>query len=136
MPDFSRYQLARYKDGGRGPSVFDCYGLVRWVGHYHHSWQLLESYGFVLPADKTLITETSQSILPVFEACDIEPEAVAAGYSDGELQHVGIVEYIDNKLQVFQAGRSTGICFQSVEYFARTAGKEIRYLRYVGQRCR
>ena len=132
MPDFSRYQLARYKDGGRGPSVFDCYGLVRWVGHYHHGWQLLESYGFVLPSDKKQMTKTSRSILPMFEECDIEPEAVAAGYTNDEIQHVGIVELIDGKLQILQAGSSTGISFLSVEQFAKTAGREIRYLRYVG----
>ena len=131
MLDLSRYQFARYKDGGRGPHEFDCWGLVRDIGHRDLGWQLLPSYGFVSPSDKPLITSTSASIIPYFERCDIADQVVAAGYTNNELQHVGLVLDVDNSLQVFNATAGAGICYQSLEVFHRIAGKELRFYRYV-----
>lgn len=130
LSEFSRYQFSTYKDGGRGPYKFDCWGLVRWVGHHHHGWELLESYGFADPADKQQMTALSSTITPSFKSCSVEAGAVAAGYINDELQHVGIVETVDGKLQIFHASQFTGIGFCTLEKFADLAGKEIRYYRY------
>ena len=131
MLDLSRYQFARYKDGGRGPHEFDCWGLVRDIGHRDLGWILLPSYGFVSPKNKALVTETSADIIPHFERCELANNVVAAGYINNELQHVGLVLNVDHSLQVFNATRSAGIVFHSLELFQRIAGQELRFYKYV-----
>ena len=129
--NLERYRLAKYKDGGRGPHEFDCYGLVRDIGWRDLGWVLLPSYGFVSPFDKPLVTSTSASIIPHFQRCELANEVVAAGYTNNELQHVGLVVSVDNSLQVFNATEGAGICYQTLEVFHRIAGQELRFFKYV-----
>lgn len=133
MYDFSRYQLARYEDGGRGNGVYDCWGWVRERGNLKYGWPLLNSYGNVAPANKNELTKAANIVRALFERID-QPEdgCIAEGVIGKRSMHLGLVENIDKQLLISHASEQSGICMQSIEQFAKVAGQKIRYWRYVG----
>lgn len=122
---FNRYQLARYKDGGRGNGAYDCWGLVRAVLHEQYGKPLLPSFGHVSPDDKQSMTALAEGIMSIVVPCEPAESAIAAAYVGRLLVHVGVVIGVD---RVLHASRKHGICINSYRDFARLSGN-VRYFK-------
>lgn len=120
---FNHYQMASYKDGGRGEGFYDCWGLVRAVLHEQYGKCLLPSFGNVSPDDKQSMTNLAAKLMPVITVCEPAEGTIAAAYMGSLLVHVGVVVGVD---KVLHASRKHGICINSYRDFARLSGN-VRY---------
>ena len=100
MSPLTRYLSAPYKDGGRGPLAYDCYGLCIAVRHQVFGLPLLPSLGGVgrsrLRANTAAYLDISQGL----EECAPEIGAIAAVFTGEYLAHVGVVVHLDGQLKV------------------------------------
>jgi cell wall-associated NlpC family hydrolase len=96
----NRYLSAPYKDGGRGPLAYDCYGLCIDVRNKLYGLPLLPSLGGVGREKLRANTRAYAEIRQVMEACDPQPGAIASAFRGKHLVHVGVVVEADGQLKV------------------------------------
>ena len=130
--DLNKYIGIPYKDYGRGPDSYDCWGLVCMVASEmfnHHLPPFVE----VNPDDKKSITRAAQqlvlskSLIVTPTPC---PGAIAAGCYGGVFIHVGIVVEADGRMWVLETDTDTNSrlltldkfaqLFERVEYYVET----------------
>lgn len=121
------YLRSTYQDGGRGPSAFDCYGLVRAVRHELFNLPLLPVYGAISPDDKLSMTRICKSESQALKACKPTPAAIATAWRGKVCLHVGVCVEIDGRLGVLETGRRSGPCWLSLADFERRYLKVIYY---------
>ena len=97
-----------FKYGGRGPSSYDCYGLVR---------KLFNDDGIVLPDYKSpeigaAITALMMSEVRLWSECGIKPGGVLLIKVPGNL-HVGYV--INNERFIHTWEKSGGVTIERIE---------------------
>ena len=119
MSLINKYMACAYVDGGRGPDVFDCWGLVREVLHVEFGFPLLASFGCVLPDDKPAVTLGYKNVKSAFELGELKPGSVAAGFVGVNLIHVGVCVNCDGQLKVLHTTRKHGVRFETVKNFKR-----------------
>ncbi|WP_342594516.1 hypothetical protein AAGT95_16650 [Salinicola lusitanus] len=92
---------ARYRDGGRGPLLFDCWGLARHVRHHHFGRALLASWGEIRVDDARGTTRAAMATLPALVESRPVPGALALAWRCGLLVHMGTVVMADGRRCVF-----------------------------------
>ncbi|WP_375058425.1 hypothetical protein [Zobellella sp. DQSA1] len=105
----ARYLQSRYRDGGRGPWVYDCWGLVRAGRHELYGLPLLPSYGAIDPDDKPGLTRAARAVMRAgFRPVAPAPGAIATCWRGRLCLHVGLVIEIEGRLEALETNRSTG----------------------------
>lgn len=114
-----RYLSTAYADGGRGPRVYDCWGLVRAVRHELFGLPLLPSYGAISPDDKRALTEACNAEAVNFAEGPPVPGAIVTAWRGRLCVHVGVCVVLDGRPGVLDTGRATGPRWQPVNVFRR-----------------
>lgn len=120
-----RYLRGTYRDGGRGPDEWDCWGLTRTARHELFGLPLLPSYGAIGADDKRRLTEACRREAQAFTPGPPEPAAIATVWKRGLCIHVALVVACDGRLGVLEAGKRIGIRWLTLADFER------RYLNIV-----
>jgi hypothetical protein len=81
----------KYVDGGRGPTEFDCWGLVREVRHKHCGKRLLPSWGHIRNTSPKDFTRAYRAEAASMVECEPEHGAIAAVFINSLCVHVGVV---------------------------------------------
>lgn len=121
------YLRSTYQDGGRGPTAFDCYGLVRAVRHELFNLPLLPVYGAISPDDKPSLTRICQHEARALTPCKPTPAAIATVWRGKVCIHFGVCIELDGRLGVMETGRRIGPRWLSLRDFERRYLKVIYY---------
>lgn len=118
------YLSTTYQRYGRGPDVFDCWGLVRDARVTIFGKPLLASYGEIGGDDARGMTEAvnatiASDLVPVKKSIGV----MAMGWRGRLCVHVGIVVEVDGRLWVLETDVSTGPVLSRISDF------ESRYLK-------
>lgn len=119
-----RYLQSSYKEGGRGPMEFDCWGLVRLARHQLYGLPLLPSFGAICPDDKNSLTRAAQhTISQHLQPSRAMPGAIASCWRGRLCLHVGLVVVLDGRLGVLEIDKRISPHWQRLSDF------ESRHLR-------
>ena len=91
---------APYKDGGRGPLAYDCYGLCITARNKLYGLPLLPALGGVGRNQLKANTHAYHDIKHGMEVCEPELGAIAGAFRGSLLVHVGLVVEADGQLKV------------------------------------
>lgn len=119
------YLAARYQPGGRGPAVFDCWGLVRAVRHEVFGLPLLPSWGEIDPDDKRRLTHACATEAKRFTPGAPAVASIATVWRGSLCIHVGIVVEINSRLAVLETGKRIGTRWLHLDDF------EAQYLKVI-----
>lgn len=126
MKKVADYLRCRYEDGARGPTAFDCYGLVidARVSMFGHD--RLPSLGWCGRAKLRENTHAFRKTKVGMVECSAGPGVIAAAFDRDLLAHVGIVVEVDGQLKILDTNpggpkirtvRDFESCFQRVAYY-------------------
>lgn len=120
-----QYLRSRYQSGGRGPAVFDCYGLARHARASLFQCPWLEAHEGVSDSDKRAMTRICKEIglRPALPA----PGVLATCWRGELFHHVGICIEIDGRLGVLETSRKTGPRWLHIAEFERIYSRVIYY---------
>lgn len=112
---------AKYKDGGRGPLFYDCWGLTRYARSELYNLPLLPSYGHISADDKRKLTKACAEVIRshVFEWCDPWPSAIATVWQGGACTHIALVIEREGQLAVLEINKGSGIRIVALDEFQR-----------------
>jgi hypothetical protein len=96
----NKFLSAPYRDGGRGPAAYDCWGLCIAVRHQLLGLPLLPSLGAVGKDRVRENTHAYHDLKQGMEACAPELGAIAAVFRGALCLHVGVVVEADGRLKV------------------------------------
>lgn len=128
MTWINRYMMARYKEGGRGPWEWDCWGLVRHIRHEHFGLRLLASFGDIRKTDARKCTRAYESEISIMEECSPEPGAIAGVLHGALCTHVAVVVEVDGRMSALEINHKTGVRRLSIPEFERVYLK-VKYYR-------
>ncbi|KAB0489637.1 hypothetical protein [Pseudomonas vancouverensis] len=136
----TKYLLAPYKDGGRGPAAFDCWGLCIAVRHEVFGLPLLPELGGVGRSKPRECTQAYRMLSQVMEVCEPEPGAIAAVFRGELCIHVGVVINADDRLAVLETNPGAGARWLRISDFNATYLKVVYYRdqripEQAGRRC-
>lgn len=127
MKTVADYLRCRYEDGARGPTAFDCYGLVIDARVSLFGRARLPSLGWCGRAKLRQNTREFLAIKDEVDECGPCPGAIAAAFDREYLAHVGIVIEIEGQLKILDTNpggpkirtvRDFESCFQRVAYYS------------------
>lgn len=87
--DYLNYAI--YKDGGRGPVEYDCWGLVREARHKHMGLAELPVYGQLRNDNPRSFTRAYRNEAAKLDECDPSHGAIAAVMIGEVCTHVAVV---------------------------------------------
>lgn len=95
-----RYIGKPFVDGGRGPDVFDCWGLLRWIVANELRRPLLPTYPIPLTAKREIADAVESAIAgPEWRKLSAPLHTCAVGLSrHTKLHHVGLFLAVDGGL--------------------------------------
>ena len=108
MDWLDNYRGKRYRDGGRGPDEYDCWGLVREVRHVHLGFALLPEWGDVRHTQPARFTRAYEQEAANMEVCAPEHGAIAACFRGRICVHVALVVHLEGRLDVIETNQHTG----------------------------
>lgn len=108
MNDLNRYLSSEYKDGGRGPYEYDCWGIARAIRHDLYGCSLLSEWGHVDPNSKRQVTGAWHEAKPLLHRVDPSLGALACVFRGKLLLHMGVVIDSDRGLSVLETLPETG----------------------------
>lgn len=112
------YLKTAYRRYGRGPEVFDCWGLVRDARVRLFGKPLLASYGEIGGQMAREMTEAvNQTIHKHLKPCRPQPGAMAMGWRGRLCIHVGIVVEVDGRNWVLETDSGTGPVLTKIREF-------------------
>lgn len=121
-----RYTRAPYREGGRGPVFYDCWGLCIEVRHKVFGLPLLPSLARV---GKDCIRENTKAYhelkLSMVE-CNPQPGAIAAVFRGKSMLHVGVVIKSEGRLKVLDTNPG-GPCIRTTGDFESAYSKVVYY---------
>ncbi|WP_252108852.1 MULTISPECIES: C40 family peptidase [unclassified Halomonas] len=121
------YLACRHEFGGRGPTAFDCWGLVRDVRARVFGWAWLPSYGAIRENDKRGLTSACWAERERFIAGPAAPGAIATCWRGLLCVHVGVAVELDGRLGVLDTNPETGPRWQSIRAFEQQHMQVIYY---------
>lgn len=122
------YLTSRYQDGGRGPDMFDCWGLVRSARHELFGLPLLPSYGDIAAGDKPQLTRAARDVIRTgFRPTAAVPGAIATCWRGQLCLHVGLVVALDGRPGVLDTGARCGPRWLPLRDFEQRNLKVIYY---------
>ena len=104
----NHYLRSAYQDGARGPSEYDCWGLVREARHLHCGQVLLPSFGDVRNTMPRQFTEAYLREASAMLPCSPEHGAIAAVMHGRVCVHVALVIEVDGVLRVLETNKVRG----------------------------
>lgn len=113
----------QYERGGRGPDVYDCWGMARIARHALHGKPLMPLFPGV---DHTLprkITEGLAESVAAMRRCEPEPGAIAPAFRGRLCVHIGTVIEIPEGLRILDTNAETGPRIMRIKDF------EMQYTR-------
>jgi hypothetical protein len=125
MTWLNRYLSAKYEDGARGPSKFDCWGLCREVRHLHCGKRLLPSFGAIRNTQPKEFTRAYQQESASMQECAPEHGAIAAVFRGPLCIHVAVIIELENGLHALEINPKKGARLMRVSDF------ESQYLRVI-----
>lgn len=96
------YVFTTYRDGGRGPKEYDCWGICRSARHELYGRSLLQLWGRVDPMDKGQVTDAWGEAVPELVESSPVPGCIACVFRGETLLHVGCVVDGDRGLSVLE----------------------------------
>lgn len=93
---------AVYVDGGRGPTAYDCWGLVREARDQHLGLSQLPVYGELRNTDPRSFTRAYRAESSRLRECQPEHGAIAAVMIGEVCVHVALVLDIDGELFILE----------------------------------
>lgn len=119
MKWINSYLRCKYVDGGRGPDVYDCWGLCRQVRHFELGLNLLPSFGSLRNNDPRSFTKAYESESHLMEPCEPEHGAIAAVLMGKICVHVALVLNVADRLMILEINPERGPRFLSLEDWRR-----------------
>lgn len=126
----AHYYASTYRDGGRGPVEYDCWGVVREIRHKYLGCALLPSWGEVRHTQPAQFTRAYAAEAQHMEVCEPEQGAIAACFRGRICVHVAVVVELEGRLCVLETNQHTGFRRSRLRDF------ETRHLRVVYYRDR
>lgn len=114
-----QYLAAQYVDGARGPTEYDCWGLVREVRHLHCGKSLLPSWGHVRNHNAREFTRAYEAESTNLRKCNPEPGAIASAFKGRICHHVAVVVDTPEGLRVLEMTAGTGARILRISDFER-----------------
>lgn len=108
MEWINKYLRSTYEDGARGPTKYDCWGLVRHVRHIELGKRLLPSYGHLRGSAPRGITQVYLEEAAFMEQCEPEPGAIASVLVGKICTHVALVIDSPEGLRILETNPSRG----------------------------
>lgn len=116
----NRYLKARYVDGGRGPDVFDCWGLVRQARWEHCAMRLLPEFGSLRNTDPRAFTKAYSDEACGMQLCEPEHGAIAAVMHGRICVHVAlVVQWHSGQLWILEINPVRGARFLPLNKWRR-----------------
>jgi cell wall-associated NlpC family hydrolase len=118
----NQFLFSQYKDGGRGPHFYDCWGLTRYARHVLFNKPLLPSYGHIAANDKRSLTKALYEVATGFnDGAAIAGSIATAWRHDIICTHVALVVTHDNQqLAILETNQSTGPRLVAIRDFEST----------------
>lgn len=104
----NRYLETVYRDGGRGPEAFDCWGLVRHVRHVELGLKLLPEYGSLRNTSPRDFTRAYRDESSMLRECGPEHGAIAAVLVGTICTHVALVLLVDGQFKILEINPTRG----------------------------
>lgn len=104
----NKYLSCAYRDGGRGPDEYDCWGLVREARHKDLGFALLPSYGALRNTDPREFTKAYSAESSTMLPCAAEHGAIAAVMVGRICVHVALVFDSAEGLQILEINPKRG----------------------------
>ena len=101
----------RYRDGGRGPNEFDCWGLVREARAIHLGLSLLPIYADLRNDNPRSFTKAYRTEAGKLKLCPAEHGAIAAVMIGQVCTHVALVVDEGDGLKVLEINPERGARF-------------------------
>lgn len=95
-------ERAVYADGGRGPTEYDCWGLVREARDKHLGLSQLPMYGQLRNTDPRSFTRAYRTECAKLRECEPEHGAIAAVMIGKVCAHVALVLDIDGEMFILE----------------------------------
>jgi hypothetical protein len=108
MEWINHYLRACYKDGGRGPDVYDCWGLVRESRAEYLGLSQLPSYGDLRNKNPKDFTRAYRNESAKMEQCEPQHGAIAAVMRGEICVHVAVVLEVGGILKVLEINPTRG----------------------------
>lgn len=119
------FLLTRYERGARGPSAYDCWGLVRAARCVLFGRPELPSLTGVEPGDFPAITMAFCELSASLSVARPNPGAIASAFIGKFCVHVGLCVELDGRTFILETDEKTGPALTARRVF------ESRYLRVV-----
>ncbi|UTV30155.1 hypothetical protein [Photobacterium atrarenae] len=114
------YLESSFKDGGRGPAFFDCWGMGRDIQlKTGVPAQFVPSFGAVGAQDKRQMTTLYQDVSRSFDVVPPRPLAIACGFVGQLLWHIGTVVPNGSQLEILHTSASFGPHLSPIHIFER-----------------
>lgn len=97
-----KYLGATYKDGGRGPVEYDCWGLVRDARSELFGKPLLPSYGSIPATQKAALTQAAKREAKAFHRSKAEPGAIVTCWRGQLCLHVALIVNVDGRIMALE----------------------------------
>ena len=108
MSWLNKYLTCKYEDGGRGPKLFDCWGLVRQVRAVELGLSELPSYGNLRNTQPKEFTRAYEAEASKMEECQPEHGAIAAVLIGKICSHVAVVLELEGQLKILEINPERG----------------------------
>lgn len=107
----NHYLRSSYLDGARGPSHYDCWGLVREARHLYCGQSLLPSFGDVRNTMPRQFTDAYLHEASSMESSEPEHGAIAAVMRGRVCVHVALVVEVEGSLRILETNQVRGARF-------------------------
>lgn len=104
----NHYLQTSYKDGGRGPDAYDCWGLVRHVRHHELGLKLLPEYGSLRNTSPKDFTRAYRDESHLLRECGPEHGAIAAVLVGQICVHVALVLWDGERFKILEINPTRG----------------------------
>ena len=113
-----RYFTASYKEGGRGPKEFDCWGMTRAARHELYGLPLLPSYGAVDPDNKLELTRAAHHCFNNhIKKASPKPGSIVTCWRGKLCLHIALVVELNGRLGVFEIDKGISPHWQLLSDF-------------------
>ena len=114
-----RFLKTHYVRGGRGPSGYDCWGILRDARRELFGRPELPMLRDAKPGDLRSITRAVESVSQMegFRPVDYRPGAIATAWMASLCVHVGLVVEVDGRILILETDEPTGPCLTAINRF-------------------
>jgi hypothetical protein len=121
----NHYLAATYRDGGRGPYEYDCFGLTREVLNERCGWPLMPAFGALRHSDPKGMTVAQRDTVASMRICDPAHGVLACVFRGVLMVHVAVIIELDGALAALEINPKQGARWSRIPDFER------QYLRVV-----